>query len=100
MNRKKNQNLKTKELNPSSRLAMSVPSRAFRPFARIPQFNKDKEFESENDLQKFRSFWTFRLDDEEEMESKNKCGQFNIEELVAEELEKRGFGIQQSQKLQ
>ena len=73
-------------------------SGAFRQFSRIPQFNKDKDYESENDLQRFRSFWTFKLDDEEEMESKNKFGQFNIEELVAEELEKRGFGIKQSQK--
>ena len=91
MNRKKEQELKTKELKPSSNLAMTVPSGAFRPFSRIPQFNKDKDYESENDLQKFRSFWTTRLGDEEELESKNKCGQINIEELVAEEIEKRRF---------
>lgn len=78
-------------MKPSASLAMSVPSGAFRPFSRIPQFNKDKDYESENDLQKFRSFWTTRLGDEEEMESKNKCGQINIEELVAEEIEKRRF---------
>ena len=77
---------------------MLVPSGAFRPFSRIPQFNaEDKDYESEND--QFRSFWTFRLDDKEEMESKNKCGQINIEELVAEELEKKRFEIQQLQKL-
>ena len=68
---------------------MPVPSGAFRPFSRNLQSNKD--YETENDLQKFRSFWTTRLSDEEEMESKNKCGQINIEELVAEEIEKRRF---------
>ena len=91
MNRKKEQELKTKELKPSSGRAMSVQSGAFRPFSRIPQFNKDTDYESENDLQKFRSFWTTRLSDEDEMESKNKGGQINIEELVAEEIEKRRF---------
>ena len=74
-----------------------MPLGTFRPFSRIPQFNKD--YESEKDLQKFRSFWTFQQDDEEELESKNKCGQINIEELVFEELEKKRFEIQQSQKL-
>merc|ERR1711976_915256 len=77
LNRKKEQELKTKEQKPASSLAM--PSGAFRPFSRTPH------------LQKFRSFWTTRLSDEEEMESKNKCGQINIEELVAEEIEKRRF---------
>ena len=68
---------------------LPVPSGAFRPFSRTPQFNKD--YETENDLQKFRSFWTTRLSDEEEMESKSKCGQINIEELVEEEIQKRRF---------
>ena len=87
LNRKKEQELKTKEQKPASSLAMPMPSGAFRPFSRTPQLKKDNE--TENDLQKFRSFWTTRLSDEEEMESKNKCGQINIEELVAEEIEKR-----------
>ena len=87
MNRKKEQELKTKEQKPASSLAMPMPSGAFRPFSRTPQLKKDHE--TENDLQKFRSFWTIRLSDEEEMESKNKCGLINFEELVTEEIEKR-----------
>ena len=79
LNRKKEQELKNKEIKQSSCLVNSVQSGAFRPFTRIPQFNKD--YEIENDLSKFRSFWTTRLGDEEEMESKNKCGQNNIEEI-------------------
>ena len=68
---------------------MPVPSGAFRRFSKSSQNNKD--IDTENDLQKFRSFWTTRLSDEEEIESKNKCGHINIEELVAEEIEKRRF---------
>ena len=70
-------------------MSLPVPSGAFRPFSRSPQFNKD--YDTEKDLQKFRSFWTTRLSDEEEIESKSKCGQINIEELVQEEIEKRRF---------
>ena len=89
LNRRKEQELKTQEPKSTSSVSLPVPSGAFRPFSRSPQFNKD--YDTEKDLQKFRSFWTTRLSDEEEMESKSKCGQINIEELVQEEIEKRRF---------
>ena len=78
---------KEREIKPKPASSLTITCGAFRPFSKsVPA---TKESDTDRELQKFRSFWTTRIGDDEESDSKNRCGQINIEELVAEEIEKR-----------